>query len=37
MSRDVPDMTQEEHRRRGDATRALWRELARRATGKERP
>jgi hypothetical protein len=30
---DVPDMTPEEHRRRGDAARALWRELVRRATG----
>jgi hypothetical protein len=28
-------MTPEEHRRRGDAAEALWRELVRRATGKE--
>jgi hypothetical protein len=34
---DVPDMTPEEHRRRGDAASALWRELVRRATGKARP
>jgi hypothetical protein len=27
---DVPDMTPEEHRRRGDAADALWRELVRR-------
>jgi hypothetical protein len=33
----VPDMTPEEHRRRGDAAQALWRGLMRRATGKERP
>jgi len=26
----VPDMTEEEHRRRGDAATALWRELMRR-------
>ena len=34
---DVPDMTPEEHQRRGEAADALWRELVRRATGKERP
>jgi hypothetical protein len=34
---DVPDMTPEEHQRRGKAAKALWRELVRRATGKERP
>ena len=28
---DVPDMTPEEHRQRGDAAEALFRELARRA------
>jgi hypothetical protein len=27
---DVPDMTPEEHKRRGDAADALWRELVRR-------
>jgi len=32
---DVPDMTPEEHRRRGDAATELWRELVRRATGKD--
>ena len=32
---DVPDMTPEEHRRRGDAADALWRELVRRATSKD--
>jgi hypothetical protein len=26
-----------QHQRRGDAADALWRELVRRATGKERP
>jgi hypothetical protein len=31
--RFVPDMTSEEHRRRGDAADALFRELVRRATG----
>ena len=31
---DVSDMTPEEHQRRGDAADALFRELARRATGK---
>jgi hypothetical protein len=31
---DVPDLPPEEHRRRGDAADALWRELVRRATGK---
>ena len=29
---DVPDMTPEEHQRRGDAADALWRELLRRAS-----
>jgi hypothetical protein len=29
----VPDMTPEEHRRRGDAAAALFKELVRRATG----
>ena len=29
---DVPDMTPEEHRRRGDAAEALFREMVRRAT-----
>ena len=31
----VPDLTKEEHRRRGDAADAMWRELVRRATGNE--
>jgi hypothetical protein len=31
------DMTAEEHRRRGDNAEALFRELVRRATGKDRP
>ena len=31
---DVPDMTPEEHQRRGDAAQALWRELVRRARGE---
>ena len=31
---DAPDLTPEEHQRRGDAADALWRELVRRATGK---
>jgi hypothetical protein len=35
--RDMPDMPPEEHQRRGDAAVALWRELVRRSTGKERP
>jgi hypothetical protein len=30
----VPDMTADEHQRRGDAADALWRDLARGATGK---
>jgi hypothetical protein len=34
---DVPDMTPEEHQRRGDAADALWVELVRRATSKDRP
>ena len=33
---DVPDMTPEEHQRRGDAADALFREMVRRATGKDR-
>jgi hypothetical protein len=33
----VPDITPEEHQRRGKAAQALWRELVRRASGKERP
>jgi hypothetical protein len=33
----LPDMTPEEHQRRGDARDALWRELVRRATAKDRP
>ena len=32
----LPD-TPEEHRRRGDAADALWRELVQRAIGKDRP
>ena len=32
---DAPDMTPEEHRQRGDAADALWRELVRRAVGDE--
>jgi hypothetical protein len=31
---DAPDLTPEEHQRRGDAADALWRELVRRATAK---
>ena len=31
---DVPDMTLEEHQRRGDAADTLFREIVRRATGK---
>jgi hypothetical protein len=34
---DVPDLPPEEHQRRGDAADAVWRELVRRATGKDRP
>jgi hypothetical protein len=34
---DVPDLTPEEYQRRGDAADALWRELVRRATSKDRP
>jgi hypothetical protein len=33
---DVPDMPPEELQRRADAAKALWRELARRATGRDR-
>jgi hypothetical protein len=32
---DAPDLTPEEHQRRGDAADALFRELVRRATGGE--
>jgi hypothetical protein len=32
---EVPDLASEEHQRRGDAADALWRELERRATGKD--
>jgi hypothetical protein len=32
---DVPDMTPEEHQRRGDAADTLFREIVRRATGKQ--
>ena len=32
---DAPDMTQEEHRQRGDAADALWRDLLRRTAGGE--
>ena len=32
---DVSDLTPEEHRRRGDAADALFRELMRRAVGKD--
>src|SRR5690242_16678109 len=31
---EAPDMSSEEHRRRGDAADALFRELVRRATGR---
>ena len=31
---DVPDMTPEEHRRRGDAAIELWREMVRRTRGR---
>ena len=34
---DVPDMTPEEHQRRGDAADALFREIERRATANDRP
>jgi hypothetical protein len=34
---DVPDMTPEEHQRRGDAAAALFRELKRQIAGKDRP
>ena len=33
---DAPDLTPEEHRRRGDAADALFREMVRRAAGKDR-
>ena len=32
---DAPDMTPEEHRRRGDAADALFREIVRRSTAKD--
>ena len=32
---DAPDMTPEEHRQRGDAADALFREMVRRATGED--
>ena len=32
---EVPDMTLEEHRRRGDAADTLFREIVRRAAGKD--
>ncbi len=32
---DVPDMTPEEHQRRGEAAAALFREIVRRATAKD--
>ena len=35
--RTLPDMTLEEHKRRGDAADALFRELVRQATGKRPP
>jgi hypothetical protein len=31
------DLTPEEHKRRGEAADALWRELVRRATSKDQP
>ena len=34
---DVPDLTPEEYQRRGEAADALWRELVRAATSKDRP
>jgi len=34
---DAPDMTADEHRRRGEAADALWRELIRRTAGGEWP
>ena len=34
---DAPDLTPEEHKLHGDAADALWRELVRRATAKDRP
>jgi hypothetical protein len=33
----LEDLSPEEHRRRGDAATALFREVVRRATGKKRP
>ena len=33
---DVPDLTPEEHQRRGDAADAMWRELVWRVAGKDR-
>jgi hypothetical protein len=32
---DVPDMTPEEHQRRGDLADALWRDMVRRITDKD--
>jgi hypothetical protein len=34
--RNVPDVTPEEYKSRGDAANALWREMQRRATEKDR-
>jgi hypothetical protein len=34
---DAPDLTPEEHHRRGEAVDALFREMVRRAAGKDRP
>jgi hypothetical protein len=34
---DAPDLTPEEHRQRGDAADALFREIVRRAADKDRP
>jgi hypothetical protein len=34
---DAPDLTPEEHKRRGEAAAALWRELVRRATSTGEP
>jgi hypothetical protein len=33
----VPDLTPEEHQRRGDAAETLFREMKRRISAKERP
>jgi hypothetical protein len=37
LSGDSPDLTAEEHRRRGDAAVMLFHEVVRRATGKDQP